>query len=63
MSKIKQDCYAIDIKNVKNTTVYNCKCLKELYCKKEDCSFYVSNKNINWDNIEKEIASYIPPKI
>lgn len=49
---IYKDCYAI------NDYLTDCKCLKELYCKKEDCKFYKPNSEVSWKNIEDAINVY-----
>ena len=41
MSEIKKDCFGYD-KVRKNA----CRILNELYCKKEECKFYKSEKKI-----------------
>lgn len=53
--QIKKDCYAYNQK--KN----DCNVLKELYCRKEECSFYKSNKELN--RREDKYMNVIPKKI
>lgn len=49
---VYDDCFAI------NDYLNDCKCLKKLYCKKEECSFYKPKTEVNWQDIEKAINNY-----
>lgn len=49
--EIKKDCYAYDVNNNK------CRALRDLYCKKEQCTFYKSNKELSWARIQRELKN------
>ena len=49
---IQDNCFAI------SEDEKSCKCLKELYCKKECCNFYRHKKEISMRSIEDSIRVY-----
>lgn len=53
-TQIKTDCFAYNCKS------NQCNALKELYCKKGECSFY--NNTLDRREIEREISNYINKK-
>lgn len=50
--EIKEDCFAYDKKN------NECTALTELFCMKEKCKFYRSNKDISRNFIEFCVRNY-----
>lgn len=50
--KVHEDCYAI------NDYLTDCRCLKELYCKKEECRFYKPKSEVSWQAIENAVNNY-----
>ena len=51
-NKVRCDCFAYNISNK------SCTALKELYCKKEKCSFYQDKEHMNRAHIESAIRNY-----
>lgn len=49
---IEKDCFAYN--NHRN----KCEALDSLYCKKGNCNFYRSNREIDFKEIEKAIKEY-----
>lgn len=50
---IKYDCFAYSEISKK------CNCLKELYCKDEECRFYKPKKDVNFTKIKNDMCNYI----
>ena len=54
MSNVKKDCFAY--KQVKK--IPDCRILKELCCKNEECKFYQSKYDVDVRKIEQDIKAY-----